>query len=121
MFAPELADAVSAFDPKLFDRLSELEAAYFWFVPRNELIVGLANKFFPEARRLLEIGCGNGAVLRALAKSRTWERLVGSELHPAGLAYARKRLPSEVEFVQMDVRNIPRCGYLRSHRRIRRN
>ena len=49
-------------------------------------------------------------MLRALAESRLWERLVGSELHPAGLAYARKRLPSEVEFVQMDARNIPGVG-----------
>lgn len=110
MFAPELADTVSGFDPKLFDRLSELEASYFWFVTRNKLIVGLADKFFPGARRFLEIGCGNGSVLRALAESRLWERLVGSELHPAGLAYARKRLPSEVEFVQMDARNIPGVG-----------
>jgi SAM-dependent methyltransferase len=110
MFAPDLADTVSGFDPKLFDRLSELEATYFWFVARNELIVGLANKFFPRARRFLEIGCGNGAVLGALAKSRSWERLVGSELQPAGLDFARKRLPSEVECVQMDARDIPAVG-----------
>jgi SAM-dependent methyltransferase len=110
MFAPELADTVSGFDPKYFDELSKLEAEYFWFVARNELIVGLVNEFFPDARRFLEIGCGNGAVLRAIAKSRPWERLVGSELHPSGLAYARKRLPSEVEFVQMDARQVPAVG-----------
>jgi SAM-dependent methyltransferase len=110
MFAPELADTINGFDPKYFEELSELEAEYFWFVARNELIVGLVNKFFPDARRFLEIGCGNGAVLRAIAKSRPWQRLVGSELHPSGLAYARKRLPSEVEFVQMDARNIPGIG-----------
>jgi SAM-dependent methyltransferase len=110
MFAPELADTVSGFDPKHFDELSELEAEYFWFITRNELIVGLISKFFPDARRFLEIGCGNGAVLRAIAKSRPWQRLVGSELHPSGLAYARKRLPSEVEFVQMDARQIPAVG-----------
>jgi SAM-dependent methyltransferase len=110
MFAPELADTISGFDPKFFDELSGLEAGYFWFVVRNELIVGLAQRFFPEARRLLEIGCGTGAVLRELAASRTWERLVGSELHPSGLAYARRRLPPEAEFVQMDARNIPGIG-----------
>ena len=110
MFAPELADTVDGFDPKHFDELSKLEAEFFWFVVRNELIVGLVNKFFPDARRFLEIGCGNGAVLRAIANSRRWERLVGSELHPSGLAYARKRLPPEVEFVQMDARNIPGIG-----------
>jgi SAM-dependent methyltransferase len=110
MFASELADTVDGFDPKLFDELSKLEAEYFWFVARNELIVGLVSKFFPDARRFLEIGCGNGAVLRAVANSRRWERLVGSELHLAGLAQARKRMPSEVEFVQMDARNIPGIG-----------
>jgi SAM-dependent methyltransferase len=110
MFAPELADTISGFDPKFFDELAGLEAAFFWFVARNELIVGLANKFFPGALRFLEIGCGTGAVLRALALSRRWERLVGSELHPSGLAHARRRLPPEVELVQMDARNIPAAG-----------
>jgi SAM-dependent methyltransferase len=107
MFAPELADTVSGMDPRSFEALSKVEAEYFWFVVRNELIVGLVDKFFPGAQRFLEIGCGNGAVLRAIAKSRPWQRLVGSELHPAGLAYARNRLPSDVEFVQMDARDIP--------------
>jgi SAM-dependent methyltransferase len=110
MFAPALADTASGFDPEFFEHLSELEAGYFWFVVRNELIVGLANKFFPGARRFLEIGCGTGAVLRELAASRSWQRLAGSELHPAGLAHARRRLPSEVEFVQMDARDIPAVG-----------
>jgi SAM-dependent methyltransferase len=107
MFAPDLADTVSGMDPRNFEGLSKVEAEYFWFVVRNELIVGLINKFFPDARRFLEIGCGNGAVLHAIAQSRPWERLVGSELHPSGLAFARKRLPPEVEFVQMDARHIP--------------
>jgi SAM-dependent methyltransferase len=107
MFSPELADTISGFDPKSFEGLSKVESEHFWFVTRNELIVGLANKFFPNARRFLEIGCGNGAVLRAVARSRHWERLAGSELHPSGLTYARTRLPDGVEFAQIDARNIP--------------
>jgi SAM-dependent methyltransferase len=110
MFAPELADTISGFDPKAFDELAVLEAGHFWFVARNQLIVGLANKYFPQARRFLEVGCGTGFVLRAVAGSRAWERVAGSELHPAGLAYARKRLPPEVELVQMDARDIPAAG-----------
>lgn len=109
IFAPSLADTVSGFDPKVFDELARLEEGHFWFVSRNQLIVGLVNKFFPTARRFLEIGCGTGFVLRALAGARNWERLAGSELHPAGLTYARKRLP-EVELVQMDARDIPAVG-----------
>ena len=107
MFAPELADTVSGFDPVSFAALAEIEAAHFWFVARNELIVGLADRFFSGARSYLEIGCGNGAVLRALAQSRRWDRLVGSDLHPNGLSHARARLPHGVEFVQMDARAIP--------------
>jgi SAM-dependent methyltransferase len=101
MFAPALADTVSGIDPAAFAELSELEAGYFWFVARSELIVGLADKYFPLARQFLEIGCGTGTVLRDLAASRPWERLVGSELHPAGLVHARQRLPTGVEFVQL--------------------
>ncbi|MGY8683060.1 class I SAM-dependent methyltransferase [Bradyrhizobium sp. UFLA05-153] len=106
MFAPDLADTISGMDPRGFEALAKVEAEHFWFVARNELLVGLANRFFPEARRFLEVGCGNGVVLRAFAQSRAWHRLVGSELHPSGLTFARKRLPN-VEFVQMDARNIP--------------
>ncbi|OAF01338.1 methyltransferase type 12 [Bradyrhizobium centrolobii] len=104
--APELADTVSGMDPSSFKLLAEVEDEHFWFVARNELLAGLAARFFPDARQFLEVGCGNGAVLRAIALSRSWRRLVGSELHPSGLAFARTRLP-DVEFVQMDARHIP--------------
>jgi SAM-dependent methyltransferase len=109
MLAPELADTISGMDPRAFEALAKVEDEHFWFVARNELLVGLADRFFPDACRFLEVGCGNGAVLRAFAQSRNWQRLVGSELHPSGLAFAQTRLP-EVEFVQMDARCIPATG-----------
>jgi len=104
--APELADKISGIDPSAFKMLAAVEDEHFWFVARNELLVGLITRFFPDARRFLEVGCGNGAVLRAVAQLRDWKRLVGSELHPSGLAFAQTRLPG-VEFVQMDARHIP--------------
>lgn len=110
MFAPDLADTNDGFDPKSFDDLAQLEAGHFWFIARNELIVGLVNKYFPNARRFMEVGCGTGFVLRAIAQSRKWDLLVGSELHPSGLEYAKRRLPSEVELIQMDARHIPAEG-----------
>jgi SAM-dependent methyltransferase len=69
--------------------------------------VGLAQRYFPSARRYLEIGCGTGFVLAAFACSRPWTRLIGSELHLAGLLLARERLPAQAELVQMDARAIP--------------
>jgi SAM-dependent methyltransferase len=111
MFAPELADTDSGFDPAVFEELASIEAEHFWFVARNQLLVGLMNKYFPQAQRFMEVGCGTGFVLRAVLQSREWERVVGSELHPTGLAYARKRLPQVVELVQMDARDIPAVGF----------
>ena len=110
LLAPELAGTISGFDPESFHALSKVEADHFWFVARNTLIVDLARRFFPEARDYLEVGCGNGIVLSAIAASRTWRRIVGSELQPTGLAYSRKRLPEPIELVQMDARNIPAVG-----------
>ena len=62
MFAPDLADTISGMDPRSFDALSKIEAEYSWFVVRNELIVGLADNLFPQARRFLEIGFGDPRV-----------------------------------------------------------
>jgi SAM-dependent methyltransferase len=107
MLAPDLANTVSGFDPTSFATIADIEASHFWFVARRELIVGLAGRFFPGAQSLLEIGCGNGAVLRALRDSRHWQRVVGSDLHPTGLAQARARMPEGVEFVQMNALSIP--------------
>jgi SAM-dependent methyltransferase len=107
LLAPDLTESDTGFDSITFDRLARIEATHFWFVARNELLVGLANRYFPKARRYLEIGCGNGAVLRAMAASRRWDSLVGSDLNPDGLAHALQRAPSGVEFVQMDAQAIP--------------
>ena len=107
LLAPELAGTISGFDPESFHALSKVEASHFWFVARNALIAGLAQRFFPSARDYLEVGCGNGAVLSAIAASRPWRRIVGTELQPTGLAYCRKRLPETIELVQMDARDIP--------------
>lgn len=75
LFALELADTVSGMDPRSFEALSKVKAEHFWFVVRNEPIVGPANKFFPNARRFLEVGCGNGVVLRAIASMGTLGRV----------------------------------------------
>lgn len=107
LFAADLADTINGFDPAAFERLAKVEATHFWFVVRNELIVGLVARYFPNATRYLEIGCGNGAVVQALERARAWDRIVASDLHPRGLAYARARLPQNTEFAQFDARAIP--------------
>jgi SAM-dependent methyltransferase len=107
LFAPDLADTIAGFDPKDFEGLAAIEDEHFWFVPRNRLLTALVERHFPDAERIMEVGCGNGVVLNALARSDAARQLVGSELHPTGLVVARRRLGDRASFVQMDARHIP--------------
>jgi SAM-dependent methyltransferase len=107
LLAPDLADTAHGFDPADFAVLAAVEAEHFWFVPRNRLIVTLIDRHFPRASSILEVGCGTGMVLSAIAQSRPWQRVVGAELHTMGLAEARKRLGQSFRLVQMDARSIP--------------
>jgi SAM-dependent methyltransferase len=107
LLAPALAYSTSGMDPELFEPLARWESDNFWFVPRNRLIVGVLDRYFPTAEIVMEIGCGNGFVLSAISELKPWRRLVASELQRAALTTARSRLDSRAEFVQMDARAIP--------------
>lgn len=109
LLAPALAIDKSNYDPDLFSHTKQAEPWHFWFVTRRTLIVGLAERYFSAARTLMEIGCGSGATLRALERSRGWDRIVGSDLHVEGLAIAREQLHEMAEFIQMDATRIPIC------------
>jgi SAM-dependent methyltransferase len=83
-----------------------VEPESFWFRARNRLVVSTLRRRFPDARSLLELGCGTGFVLEALRAAFPEWRLVGSELYEEGLAVARGRLTG-VELVQADARALP--------------
>ncbi len=106
-FAPELATrGATGFDPAHFSELARLEADNFWFRARNRLIIWALERYFPDARNMLEVGCGTGFVLAGVAESRPALRLTGSEVATVGLGFAARRVPS-AELIQMDVRHIP--------------
>jgi SAM-dependent methyltransferase len=110
VLAPALADTLIGMDPAAFERLACCEGGNYWFVPRRRLIKNLLTRYFPDAEYMMEIGCGTGFVLSGIADLKPWRRLVGSELHPAGLAFACSRLGRRAEFIQMDARAIPVLG-----------
>ena len=83
-------------------RLAVLEERSFWFRSRNRVLAGLVKRFMRSTPgRFLEVGCGTGFVLKALAQIPHL-RLVGAEYHKEGLEFARKRVPN-AEFVQVDL------------------
>ena len=96
----------TGFKTHYFKELAELEAGNFWFRGRNKLILWALNKYSPELKSFLEIGCGTGFVISAISKQFPEARLFGSEYFEEGLVYARQRLP-RAEFTQMDARYIP--------------
>jgi 2-polyprenyl-3-methyl-5-hydroxy-6-metoxy-1,4-benzoquinol methylase len=106
LFAPEQADSNDGFDVDSFDLLARLEPTSFWFRSRNRLIVQLLGRHFPDAKNLLEIGCGTGYVLSGVHEAMPQLNLAGSELYTAGLGFASTRLPGATLY-QMDCRHIP--------------
>lgn len=64
----------------------------------------------PEQARILEVGCGRGIALAALARLRDPARLVGVDVDREALADARGRTagsPVPVELIQADARALP--------------
>lgn len=105
-YASELAEQNSGFKASYFANLAPLEAKHFWFRARNRLIAWALEKYCPNFKSFLEIGCGTGYVLSGIAKLNPKARLEGSEIFTSGLTFAASRLPN-VNFMQLDARNIP--------------
>jgi SAM-dependent methyltransferase len=80
------------FDPERLRRLAELEGWHFWFAGRAALVEELLRDALPTAGDVLDVGCGNGALLATL--TRLGHRAVGVDLLAEGLERARERVPS---------------------------
>lgn len=93
------------YDTELFDTLAELEPTSWWFRTRNRLIERTVRSHFGDARRVLEVGCGTGYTMLALARALPAAELTGSELFEEGLSFARRRVPG-VRFEQLDALNM---------------
>jgi SAM-dependent methyltransferase len=98
------------YDPSHFARLVAVEDWHFWFRARNRMISLLARQAvteFAAGYRVLEVGCGDGNVLRFLEKACPDGVVVGMDYFREGLAYARGRCSCPL--VQGDLRLPPFC------------
>lgn len=105
-YAPHLLEADTGYDSTHHRELAQLEAGNWWFRSRNRLILDAITTWFPGLRSYLEIGCGTGYVLSAVATALPNIRLVGSEPLISGLAQTRNRLPA-THVIQADATDLP--------------
>lgn len=97
------------FDPTQFEALADVEANSFWFAGRNRVVLWALTTWFADAQSLLEVGCGTGYVLSAIAEALPALELSAVDLHEEGLAHARRRVP-RAHFEQADARSLPFTG-----------
>lgn len=96
------------YDPGHFSVLARAEDHHFWFVVRRRAIANVVRRWRRgrnAGERVLEAGCGTGAVLRDLQATCAGMTVIGMDLHREGLRFAAAR--NTGPFVQGDVLAVP--------------
>ena len=82
------------YDPAHFEKLFAVEDRHFWFRARNRVLSLLCRKITADLApgfRVLEVGCGDGNVLRFLESACATGSVIGMDYFLEGLQYARRR------------------------------
>lgn len=103
---PSDGAVAEAFSGEQIDNLEAVDPRHFWFAARNQLIAWALARHFPQARTVLEVGCGTGPVLRGLAAARPDLALTGTEVSDHGLRTTARVVPSAA-LVRADTRSLP--------------
>lgn len=100
---------VDAFEPAGYDatsreRLAHIEEDHFWFEAREKLLLRRLDAVGAAPKRVLDLGCGNGRFLAALAARGA--QVIGVDAYAGGLERARERMPSATLIVA-DITRVP--------------
>lgn len=95
------------FDEETYRRIMACEEKSFYFRARRRLILWALGSFFPDARRLYDLGTGTGFVLSAIRRARPDLELFGSDLSPDSLALVGRRLGDGAMLFHTDAARIP--------------
>jgi SAM-dependent methyltransferase len=96
------------YDPEFFETLEAVEDRHFWFCARKRVVGAVLRPLTARlggGYRVLELGCGNGGMLRLLEECSPGGKVVGMDLYAEGLTHARRR--SGCGLVRGDVRLAP--------------
>lgn len=71
-----------------YAKMREAEDHYWWFVSRRRLALSMLERYAPDARRVLDVGSGTGALLNELNQGR---EAVGLDFSPLAVRFCRER------------------------------
>jgi 2-polyprenyl-3-methyl-5-hydroxy-6-metoxy-1,4-benzoquinol methylase len=91
-----------AFYDDMWDRYSHLDAASPAAFHRRRLVIELATRYAADVSRLLDVGCGQGELLRDLTLRMPAALIAGSDLSERSLVDSRRRNPT-FELFELDV------------------
>lgn len=90
------------FNERMCNNLLEMEKKHFWHIGRKEIIISMLKIFISDCTnnvKMLEVGCGNGSVLRYLKKEGI--DIEGVDVSLPGLKFCRKQ--ANIPLYQLDV------------------
>jgi SAM-dependent methyltransferase len=93
-----------AFYDEMWRNYGHLDAVSPAAFHRRRLVVRLATEFAGNARNILDVGCGQGELLRELAVGIPGARVYGADLSEQSLIDSKKRNPT-YELFQLDLTN----------------
>ena len=87
-------------DPTLFDQHARVENDHWWFVARRQIVSEIVAHVAEPGSRVVDVGCGTGATLAALADRY---RCLGMDASSHAIELARTRAPHvEFEVIEPD-------------------
>jgi len=90
------------FYDEMWDRYGHLDATSPAGFHRRRLIVELCRKHAPSAKRVLDVGCGQGQLLRELSVAFPGATLSGSDVSRTSVAETKRQNPT-LEILHMDL------------------
>jgi SAM-dependent methyltransferase len=106
--ASSSAAGAVGYDPAFFAKLDKVEDRHFWFRARKRAVGTVLRQLaagFAPGYNVLELGCGNGGMLRLLRQSCPGGKVFGMDLYREALIHAKHR--SNCPLVQGDVLHPP--------------
>jgi SAM-dependent methyltransferase len=101
-----LAESSNGYDPGYFPEADGCIEGSFWIKTRKYLFLWAMQKYFPQARSFMEIGCGTGLILSGFQQAFPDLTISGFEIFTKGLNFVPNRVPGAFVF-QADARKIP--------------